>query len=103
MERRLSEQAKAAAKLSSKMLLERDKLIFYILEVLRGWQTGGRYAPSKVAQCLAVGGVHQGADNLFEENEAVIQPFTSQQFGAMQYAILTLLSSQGKLRQLKAM
>jgi hypothetical protein len=101
MERRLSEQAKAAAKLSSKMLLERDKLIFYILEVLRGWQTGGRYAPSKVAQCLAVGGVHQG--DLFEENEAVIQPFTSQQFGAMQYAILTLLSSQGKLRQLKAM
>ena len=39
----LREQAQAAAKVSAKLLLERDRLILYTLSVMRSWQTGGRY------------------------------------------------------------
>ena len=58
MQRKLSDQAKAAAKLSAKLLLERDKLISYILEVLRSIQSVGRHPPSKVARALATRCVH---------------------------------------------
>jgi len=53
MQRKLSDQAKAAAKLSAKLLLERDKLLSYILEILRSIQSVGRHPPSKVARALA--------------------------------------------------
>jgi chromosome segregation ATPase len=83
MQERIEEQAKAAAKLSAKMLIERDRLLTYVLSALRKMLSSGRYAPSKVAKALTGSSLANVAINALveDDSEHLTQPLTAKQFG----------------------
>jgi chromosome segregation ATPase len=83
MQERIEEQAKAAAKLSAKMLIERDRLLTYVLSALRKMLSSGRYAPSKVAKALTGSSLANVDINALveDDSEDLTQPLTAKQFG----------------------